>query len=231
MLSLRVAARPNLPHLTSHPGTVVFHGSPVGSANYAVLCIGSEPLHAFFTRTLRHYQSRVVYDLEVAFRRARRASFDVYVAFDAYDPSRTVAAWRKIRRVDGNTPFILIGPNSIIADLQGELRSGYDALIDEAQDEALIVEVMEGLLLSASERSLRARRFAVARVCEEIEQRLAHLEQKIRLSRHSLAHAQENLVRADAMREFQRHGGAKAFFDRLWPDMFEEALQRSRLGV
>ena len=209
----------------------MFHGSPIGAANYAVLCVGSEPLHTFFTQTLRHYQSRVVYDLELAFRRALRTSFDIYVAFDAYDPGRTLAAWRKIRRIDPNTPFVLIGPRSFISEVGDELRPGCEALVDETQAEALVPEVMQELLLSASERSLHARQFAVARVCEEMDQRLAHLVQKIRLSRHTLARAQENLVRAEAMREFQRHGGAKAFFDRLWPDMFDEALQRSRLGV
>jgi hypothetical protein len=209
----------------------VFHGSPVGSATYALLCIGSHPRHTFLRRKFGHYQSRVVHDPEVAYRKAQRASFDVYLAFDGNDAGRTVAAWRKIRRVDENTPFVIIGPRSLTGYLAGELRSGFDALIDEAEDEALVFEVMERLLLLASERSFEARQYAVARACEEIEQRLSHLEQQLHLSRQALARAQEHLVRAQAMREFYRRGGAKAFFDRLWPDMFDEAVQRSHLGA
>ena len=220
-----------IPPRLSLSDTSVFHGSPSGTTSYAVLCIGSRPLHAYFNRTLRHYQSRVVHDLALAVRRAQRVSFDVYVAYDADEPARTITAWRKIRRLDENTPFIIIGPRWLLDEIAGELRSGYDAFLDESGDQASIAELMESMLLFASERSLHARQFAVTRVCEEIEQRFSHFEQKLRLTRHALARAQEPLMRAEAMREFQRRGGAKAFFDRLWPDMLEEALQRSRLGV
>jgi hypothetical protein len=209
----------------------VFHGSPAGTTTYALLCIGSHPRHTFLRHKLAHYQSRVVYDPEVAYRKAQRASFDVYLAYDRYDAARTVAAWRKIRRIDENTPFVIVGPTSLTASLAGELRSGFDALIDEIENEGLVLQVMEQLLLLAGERSLKARQFAVARACAEIEQRLSYLEQQLHLSRQALARAQEHLVRAEAMREFYRRGGAKAFFNRLWPDIFEEALQRSHLRV
>ena len=228
---VRVATVLPDPLCSSLSDTAVFHGSPSGATTHAVLCIGSQPLHTYFNRSLRHYQSRVVHDPAVAVRRAQLVSFDVYVAYDAEEPARTVTAWRKIRRVDENTPFILIGRRALLDEITGELRSGYDAFLDESGDPSSIPEAMESMLLFASERSLHARQFAVGRVCEEIEQRFSHFEQKIRLDRHALARAQEPLMRAEAMREFQRRGGAKAFFDRLWPDMLEEALQRSRLGV
>jgi hypothetical protein len=210
----------------------VFHGSPVRSANYSLLCIGSprryEPQ---LEAVLQRYESRVVRDPAVGFRQAQLAAFDVYLAYGTSEPERILTAWNKIRRFDENTPFVIVGTPAVAAELAGQLRPDYEHVFTEGYDAMQLVDALDRLLLLAGERGLEARKFAVAHVTEEISERLAHIEQKIYLSRQSFARVQEHVMRAQAMRQFHRYGGTRAFFDRLWPDIFEEALQRSYPGA
>lgn len=198
--------------------------SPAGRS---LLCVRSRRVDRFADEVLKPYKACVVHDAKTACRKARLGAFDAYLAIDLRSVHPASYMWENIRSFDANTPFVLVVAKALPLEFEERLQCGYDALIVESSDPAHVAGVIQQLLLLAERRSLEARRIEALAVQDDIAERLERLEQRMQLSRQSLARTQEHIMRAHAVREFERCGGTKSFFERLWPDTFEEALERS----
>lgn len=189
-----------------------------------ILCIRSRRTAPLLDRALGAYDCRVVHDLYTASRKARLGTFDLYLTVDAYLPAAAVDCWRSLREFDCNTPFLFVLRRPLPPGVARELVSGVDAWMLHSDGAAALSQRVEWLLGAAERRSLEARRAETLAIREDIHERLNRLEWRVQLSRESMARAQEHVMRAYALQSFTRLGGTKSFFERLWPDVYEEAL-------
>lgn len=200
----------------------------LGSARRTVLCVRSRRVDPLADEILHGYEACVLHDAKLACRKAQLGTFDFYLAIDLRSHDAPLYLWRHVRTFDANTPFVFVVSQEFPQHRAPALRDGYDAVVAMDEPDARTVQsAIQRLLSVAEQRSLEARRMEALAVHRDITDRLASLEQRVQLSRQSLARAQEHVMRARAMLEFLRCGGTKAFFERYWPDTFEDALRDS----
>jgi hypothetical protein len=160
---------------------------------------------------------------------ARGGSHHLYLASDDDGQDELVALWRAIRRQDTNTPFVLLLNNPLTSE-NVVLRYGFDAAV-EVMDGAIALRMASDQWLQASEhRAMQARDAEVAAINDELRERLAWLEARVEISRQAIARAEERVLRAVAMRAFLAQGGTQRSFEPLWPDVLNEAIDRSYSG-
>jgi hypothetical protein len=192
-----------------------------------LLCVSSRRAGVMLDRALSNYRCCVVHDTRVACRKAKLGAFDLYLAVDPYSSAAVCECWRAIREFDANTPFVLVVRGSVPVAVQSALSPERDGVVTDGAGSAVLADTVAALLAAAERRSLDAKREETLAIREDIRARLSRLEWRLQLSRESMARAQEHVMRAYALRSFTRLGGTKSFFERLWPDAYEEALRTS----
>jgi len=190
-----------------------------------VLCVKSRRAGTFLESALASYECCVVHDTKTACRKAKLGAFDLYLAVDPYMPNAAVECWQSIREFDGNTPFVFVLRKPLPPAIGHCLVADVDACVLFDDGPSALAQCARRLLMLAERRSLEARREQTLVIREVIQERFARLEWRLQLSRQSMARAQEHVIRGYAMQEFTRRGGTKSFFERMWPDAYEDALR------
>jgi hypothetical protein len=135
-----------------------------------------------------------------------------------------------MREFDRNTPFLFVLRRRLPPAIEDTLVQGIDAYVLDSEVASTVTHVVQRLLADSERCSLDARREETVAIRDDIRERLNRLEWCVQLSRESMAHAQEHVMRAYALSGFTRLGGTKSFFERLGPDTYEEALRHDREG-
>jgi hypothetical protein len=195
-----------------------------------ILCIRSRRPGGVLDRALADYDCCVVHDARVASRKAKLGAFDLYLAVDPHSSTAAVECWRAMREFDRNTPFLFVLRRRLPPVIEDTLVRGIDAHVLDSEAASTVAHAVQRLLADAERRSLDARREETLAIRDDIRERLNRLEWRVQLSRESMARAQEHVMRAYALSSFTRLGGTKSFFERLWPDTYEEALRHDRGG-
>lgn len=193
-----------------------------------ILCIRSRRSGPLLDRGLAAYDCCVVHDARVAWRKAKLGAFDLYLAVDPNASAASVECWRGIRQFDRNTPFLFVLRRPLPADVEQQLVPEIDGHVRYTDTPSALAQAVRRLIDLAERRSLEARREETLAIREDIQERLTRLEWRVQLSRESMARAQEHVMRAYALQSFVRMGGTRSFFERLWPDAYEEALRQTR---
>lgn len=195
-----------------------------------ILCIRSRRAGMLLDRALAAYDCCVAHDARTACRKAKLGAFDLYLAVDPHSSAAAVECWRGMREFDANTPFLFVLRRRLPPAVEAALVPGVDAYVDNSEADSALAHAVQRLLALAERRSLEARREETLAIREDIHERLTRLEWRVQLSRESMARAQEHVMRAYALQSFTRLGGTKSFFERLWPEAYEEALRETADG-
>jgi len=198
---------------------------PLYDRRRTILCIRSRRSGVLLERALLDYDCCVVHDTRVAARKAKLGAFDLYLAVDPHSATAAIECWHAMRDFDRNTPFLFVLRRRLPPAIENTLVSGIDAYVLDSEPASTVAHVVKRLLDDAERRSLEARRQETLAIRDDIRERLNRLEWRVQLSRESMARAQEHVMRAYALSSFTRLGGTKSFFERLWPDTYEEALR------
>ncbi|MGE5525844.1 MAG: hypothetical protein ACM3SS_19175 [Rhodospirillaceae bacterium] len=190
-----------------------------------ILCIRSRRAGALLDRALTHYDCCVVHDAHIACRKAKLGAFDLYLAVDPHSSTAAIQCWRAMREFDRNTPFVFVVRRRLPAAIEHVLVPGIDASVIYGETASVLSQTLERLIEAAERRSLEARREETIAIREDVQRRLRRLEWRTQLSRESMARAQEHVMRAYALQTFTRLGGTRSFFERMWPEIYEEALR------
>ncbi len=203
----------------------MFAHEPSYDRRRTILCIRSRRAGPLLERALAEYDCCVIHDARVAFRKAKLGAFDLYLAVDPYSPTAAIECWRGLRAFDTNTPFLFVLRKSLPVAVESALVPGVDAFVNDSEAPFMLTHAVQQLLDAAERRSLEARHEESLAIRNDIQERLARLEWRVQLSRESMARAQEHVLRAYALRDFIHRGGTKSFFERYWPDTYEEAVR------
>lgn len=192
-----------------------------------LLCVHSKAADAVLHEVLRHFDATSVADMGLAVHKASLGAYDAVLTYDTPGARTAVMLWRHMRRGDANTPIVIVCAEYLPAEALAQTKPGFDIVVRYPCDASSLLRAIRGLLTAAERRNMLAYSEEVKAISEEIRGRLALLEQRVNLSRQSLARAQEHVVRAVALRTFCASGGTRSHFENIWPDVFESALASS----
>jgi CheY-like chemotaxis protein len=106
------------------------------------------------------------------------------------------------------------------------LSAGAQAYIVKPIDYLALQDVVDYLILKTEMKGLEARTAELHAIRDEINERLALIPLKLRRLEIQSIKAQDRAVKARAGLAFSDTGGARADFERLWPEAYEDALSR-----
>jgi len=148
--------------------------------------------------------------------------FDLYLV-DQYLPGPSgIELCRKIRSSDANTPVVMYSPAGYPSDPGPALEAGATAYLDMPSDMFRLEATVIGLLQQAEVRSLDARMAEIRALQSEIRQHLEAMDGLKQEHREAAIRAKDHLLRAQAYAAFVDSGGARSYFERLWPDVLRD---------
>ncbi len=212
----------------------MLNGSPAPSSKPSfkpsMLCVCSKANDEQLDLVLRNFNATVVHDARVACRKASLGSYDIYFAYDPRSVKSAAYLWENVRAFDRNTPFVMVCGESFPDESGLRIRHEFDRVVHYPCSVGELLDHIRSMLAIAERRGLAARAEEARAIAMDLTTRLSELEERVSLSRQSLARAQEHVMRAYALRAFEASGGTRACFDRYWPETFDEMLRASYPG-
>lgn len=192
----------------------------------SVLCLTSKRHDDVVDESLRGWHACLVHDLRPARRKAELGVYDFYAAVARGTLVHgAMLFWKYVRLPDSNTPFLFVLDEPLPDYYARSLHAPLDDVALLSDGAAAARRTIERLLQRCAERALAARMAIRDTVRSDLEQRLTLRAGSLPGSHASFARAQEHVLRNQALAYFTEAGGSKAWFDRLWPDIFEDALR------
>ncbi|MGE5522424.1 MAG: hypothetical protein ACM3SS_01825 [Rhodospirillaceae bacterium] len=192
----------------------------------SVLCLTSKRHDGVVDESFRGWSACLVHDLRPARRKAQLGVYDLYAAV-ARGPlvHGAILFWKYVRLPDSNTPFVFVLDEPLPDYYARSLHPLLDDVALLSNGATAARRTIERLLQHCADRALAAHMAIRDTVRRDLEQRLTMRAGPLRGSHAFFARAQEHVLRNQALGYFTEAGGSKAWFDRLWPELFEDALR------
>src|SRR5262249_51230731 len=155
----------------------------------------------------------------------RSAVFDLYLLDEWLPDPSGVELCRQIRKVDANTPVVVLSPAGHPGEPDAALEAGATAYVDMPADFVRLEGTVIGLIQQAEVRSLNARAAEAAALRDEINLHLAGTDARLKENAEVTTRAIDHLLRARAYATFIESGGARSHFDRLWREVLADPGQ------
>ena len=159
-------------------------------------------------------------------RLARKGAYDLYVVQAPLGWADAPEVCRNIRAFDAHTPLIVYSTHSTAGERR-EVMSAGAQYVGRSDDAHNLAGTAGQLIMLAELRSMEAMTSGARALEDKIVQRLAVLDEDRKGGFALQPRAQERL-KLHARRMFARAGGSRANFERLWPSIYERALERLR---
>jgi len=164
-------------------------------------------------------------------RLIRSAVFDLYLLDEWLPDPSGVELCRQIRKIDANTPVVVLSPAGYPAEPDPAFEAGADAYLDMPADFFRLESTVIGLIQQAAVRSLNARAAEAAALRDEINQHLAQIDARLKENAEIAIRAIDHLLRARAYTAFSASGGARSHFEKLWREVLMDPWERKRKMV
>ena len=130
---------------------------------------------------------------------------------------------QRIRQFDPNTPIIVTSLDDSDGAKRHMLFIDGDAFWSKRQSTDLLKLMIENHLHRSTIRSFAARRSEYAAIREELERQREEARAQKEEAKKIRLNCQRRRVILTAYRAFAKHGGTRAEFNRMWPDVYAEA--------
>lgn len=159
-------------------------------------------------------------------RLARKGAYDLYVVQAPLGWADAPEACRNIRAFDAHTPLIVYSTHATAGERREVMSAGaqYVGRLDDAHN---LAGTAGQLIMLAELRSMEAMTSGARALEDEIVQRLSVLAEDHKKGFALQARAHQRL-KLHGRRLFALAGGSPANFERLWPSIYERALERLR---
>ena len=200
-----------------------------GRRPYRVLCVlprrlATNPLGLL----LRDYELAAVVTWTATLRQARLTAYYLYVVYAPLGWADATEICRRIRDFDAHTPIILYAAEASAAERREALAlRSLHAYVARSDDAHNLAATAGQLIMLAELRSIDAVGAGVEAILAHIARRLAARARRGG-GKRSQAPGPRSLARLkfEACRIFETAGGSRANFERLWPSIYDAALQR-----
>ena len=205
-----------------------------GEAAGTILCATNEAQATdVFRSALSGYELVVAATGFDALRRVNTRVFDVYV-LDYWLPDwHGTALCRVIRELDPHGPILFCTRAGREIENARAMRAGASAYLVKPIDPLMLKSRIETLITLAASESLRAKIDEEYAIQEELERRVKEVRVRVADADRLLASSVERTARTKALQAFLHARGARAHFERWWPQVFSSvranhAAQESR---
>ena len=188
----------------------------------SVLCAQQDPaIQQFLRDALADYELTVTATAEEALKRMHSAPFDAYVIDYWLSDWSGVGLCREIRKTDPHVAICFYATAAADGNRARALRAGASAFIEAPVDAGTLSKRVRALIHEADSASLRARVEETRVIQEELERQAAAAAQRADNAMKRAAKAIEHAAKIRAFRAFVDAGGARAHFERWWPEQFD----------
>lgn len=185
----------------------------------SILCVQQNAeAQQFLEHALSAFRVSTTSTAYEAVRRINHEVFDAYV-LDYWLPDWSgVGICREIRKTDPHAPICFYTTASGREHRAKALRAGASAFIQAPIDAASLTRRLHVLMERTDVASLQARTEGERVIHQELERQAAGAAER---AMEMAAKAIENAAKAKAFRAFLAAGGARAHFERWWPQQFD----------
>ena len=157
-------------------------------------------------------------------RLARTAPCDLYVLQSPLGWDDAAAVCRSIRIYDAHTPIIVYALEPSPAERREVMSAGAQAYVARSDDPHNLHGRAGQLVMLAELRSMEAMTSNAKALQERVARGLT------RIAGAAGGEGAKTRLKLQAARLFTQAGGTRANFERLWPALYERALERAREG-
>jgi len=170
------------------------------------------------------YEVVVADSVASGFLLAKTEYFDLYILDLRLAYGDGIELCQRLRTFDPNTPVIFCTGNSDEGVRERALQAGAQAYLVKPIDYAALRDVADSLMRKRELAGLEARMAEIQAIQDEINERLALVSYKLRKLEIESIKAQDRALKAKASQAFSDAGGTRADFERMWPDIYEQAM-------
>jgi DNA-binding response OmpR family regulator len=149
-----------------------------------------------------------------AARLAKEELFDLYLIDERLPDGEGLNLCRAIRAFDRHTPIVFYSADARQATRQAASNAGAQAFLVKPCDPAFLSDTLHEHIMKAEMQSLIAKTAEIEAMRDEITSRLEIVE--------------EELLKIKACYVFFSAGGARAAFERLWPEAYHQVREPGR---
>lgn len=152
--------------------------------------------------------------------------FDAFV-FDFWlEDWSGVQLCRHIRKDDPYVPVLIFNAADQDEARKRAIRFGANAVFTAPMDAEALRSSLDRLIHLGDSQSLLAKTAANHAIDEELVRQSKLLRDRAQDARQTAVQANERIVRAKGLKAFIEKGGTRSQFDRWWPDVYADYMQR-----
>jgi DNA-binding response OmpR family regulator len=205
----------------------------------SILCVEpNEESRELLQEVLADYQSVFVCSAYEGLRELNSRTFNAFVLESWLPDLSGVHLCREIRKVDPCVPVVFCTAAARDQDRARALRAGASSYLCKPIEPIRLLSQLRVLLELAERESSRAHAQMERVIQQELTVRTPEVLKRFGSTRQAASRAIERISRAKAFRAFVEAGGARAHFERSWPQAFalawqsyEEYIDRPRAEV
>ena len=156
---------------------------------------------------------------------ARRHPHDLYVVYTPLGWADAAEVCQRVRAVDQATPLIVYAMRPSADEREDALRAGAQAYVARSEDVHNLAGTAGQLMMLAELRSLEAMTAGAEAMEDTIVRRLSRVRNR-RGSQGVLQPKAQDRLKIHARRMFASAGGSPAHFERVWPSLYDSAIER-----
>ena len=188
----------------------------------SVLCVQQNPeVRQFLQQALPDFRVVVTPAADEAIRRTNDEAFDAYVLDYWLSDWSGVSLCRHIRKTDPHGPICFYSTAARGENRARALRAGASAFMEAPADAATLSGRLRALIQVADVASVQARVEEARVIQEELQRQAAAAAARADNAMKRAAKAIEHAAKIKAFKAFVDAGGARAHFERWWPQQFD----------
>jgi len=160
----------------------------------------------------------------------QRGLFDLYLLDNWLPDGSGIELCREIRRIDGNTPVVFLSAAAYGRDHDEAQSAGATVYLDKPTDLFRLESILTGLIRQSEARSLDAKMAEIMALRDELKERMANVDARMKENAVVMLRAIDHLLRARAYAAFIESGGVRSHFERLWPGVLSDFAKDHRVA-
>jgi len=160
----------------------------------------------------------------------KRGLFDLYVLDNWLPDGSGIELCREIRRIEANTPVVFLSAAAYSRDHEEAMTAGATAYLDKPADIFRLESILTSLIRQSEARSLDARMAEIIALRDELKERIATVDARMKENAVITLQAIDHLLRARAYAAFIESGGARSHFERLWPGVLSDFAKNEQFA-
>jgi len=195
-----------------------------------ILVIDSDEQWCLLIRNLlSHHAVTYTTAVDHGLRLVRSRVFDLYIVETLF-PGFQIALCNLIRHRDPNAPVIFCSADPVAQPRPGASFAGRRYYLRKPCDPNVLRDTVESCLTALELQAASAKVAEQAAIHDELVARSRRALARTELAHAAILQAAESMLRLKAYQAFERAGGDRAHFARLWPLVLDEEKYRQDTG-